>query len=367
MLGEGAERFDLPMSRETDGLAGPVRRVVVEQAQFVEQEGRLVEGPCRPLSVAEYNDAGFATYREARYYSEDGSPPQTFRDLGDGKGHSIESVALGPNGSLRWRLVREHLGDDWETATLYRAGRDVAWRMVKRRDELGRLVETTRYRGDGSLVTRDVNAYDADGRPILEEHYDTRDMEPSWRKALHHDGSGRLAEVTRSRLDGQVVNRLTHRYDSAGHVVETVHEDEDGTLVWRGTYTYDAAGNLAVQEAWGPDGTAQSREENWYDAQGRRIEQRQYGEDGLLAYAFTWERDDQGRIITSTEVEDGGASVTRTVVERDEYGNWTRVTWCQVPPEGSGAPPKPLQVDYQHIDYYADAPAGHEDTSHGQQ
>lgn len=352
MLREGAERFDLPLSLETDGLVGPVLRVVAEQAAFVEQEGQWVEGPRRPVSVREYNSAGFATYREYRHYESDGALPLVYRTVGDGLGHAVESVSLGPDGSVGSRVVHDRPGDDGETVTAYGADGRIEWRVVTRRDGHGHIVEKTRSRGDGSPMYRTTYAHDPDGRRVPVEYTHSRVRQRIWRRELCYDEAGRLVDVTRTRSAGQVENRLTQRYDAAGQLAEVAERDGTRALLWTETYTYDAVGNLTVQEMWGPDGMARSRQESWFDAQGRQVEQRHYGEAGLFCCAFTWEYDDQGRILASTEVEGGGASVTRTVVERDEYRNWTRATWYEAPPEDSGAAPKPLQVDYQRIDYY---------------
>ena len=171
--------------RERDGWSGPVWKVVTERANYLEEAGKWVLGPCKIDFTTTYDRSG----------------GRLSESYGDG-------VILG-SGSL------EH--------------------AVSQRDREGNIVEREHY-SNGVLLYRESLVYDGEGRKSAEVIYDP-DGVIVGKTSFKYDERGKTSEMSKYRPDDTLISRISYanEYDSEGNITQQTVErwtNVDGEMIY---------------------------------------------------------------------------------------------------------------------------------------
>jgi YD repeat-containing protein len=317
-------KYQMRTDREKHGLRGSVKSVLVETAQFEEQDGQITEKPWFSHTSA-FNQDGWL----------------------------IEQVNRNPDGS-EWRAVSDYSD----------SGKLLATRSFDASDALGREV---RY------------IYDDEGRLVAEQHT-TQDGNVCTPIAYDYErGSGKIKiqkldfsgeanvmvgiEGTNTSVSAGEANRIETRYDDQGEAAEVKVFNTDGALVSRVEIVRDArgspleetqyvgqvvpfgtcaAGSCSTEEMaalteeqkvefaseiarlFSP-GTAMSRQTHRYDEEGRLIESK-LTMMGMEASRQSFAYDEAGNKTEEASYNEDGTLGSKAIFTRDydEHGNWTK-------------------------------------------
>jgi hypothetical protein len=309
--------------REKHGLRGPVKSVLVETAQFEEQDGQSTEKPWFS-HTSTFNQEGWLT----------------------------EQVNRNPDGS-EWRAVSDYSASGKLLATRnYDPSGALSGEVRYIHDEEERLVAEQHMTQDGNVSTPTAYAYESGGRKI---------------KIQELDFTGEMnvmvgIEGTNTSVIAGEAKRIETRYDDQGEAVEVMVFNTEGTLVSRVEIVRDARGNpleetqyvgdvvpfgpcasglcsteemAAVTEEQKADfaaeitrmfspGTAMSQHTHRYDVEGRLIESK-LTMMGMEASRQTFAYDEAGNNIEEISYNEDGTLGSKAIFTReyDEHGNWT--------------------------------------------
>ena len=308
--------------KEKHGLRGPVKNVLIETAQFVEQDGQSAEKPLFSHMITFNRD-----------------------------GQLIEQVNRNPDGS--------------------------EWRTVNHYSDSGNLVATRNFDLTGALHSEMRYIYDANNRLAAEQHV-TRDGKVTTPTTYAYDDAGGKVKIqeldfqeqadmmigiegTNTVVNASEARRVESRYDR-DEAVEIKVFNIDGALFSRVEITRDSWGNpleetqyvgdvfppgecasnscsteemVALTEEQNAElaaefarlfspGTAISKHTHRYDPEGRLIESKLTMMDMEIS-SQTFAYDEVGN--KSEEVNyTNGTLGARTIYEReyDKHGNWTK-------------------------------------------
>lgn len=149
---------------------GPVRTLLVEQAQIIDPNGELSEGPRILLQTIEYNEDG--TRKEVNWYAPEGTISRKTIEIYDPDGRLLEARHFSGDGTSQGRMV-----------SLY--------------DSSKRLTEQTIYRSNGSIANKITFAY---------------------------QNNQRIHESVSYDQNGAVLGRVTGTLDLKTHVMEAVRQ-----------------------------------------------------------------------------------------------------------------------------------------------
>ena len=310
------------MDKEKYGLRGPVKKVLIETAQFEEHNGQIGEKPW---------------YGYSNTFNSDGQ--------------LIEQVNRNPDGS--------------------------EWRTVYQYSDSGKLLSARTFDPSDTLNSEQRYIYDANDRLSAEQHV-TRDGQVTTPTTYTYDDTrgklkiqepdfGDYADVmigiegTNTSIRATEANRVESRYDDRGEVVEVKVFNAEGALVSRVEIIRDERGNPLEETQYigevpfGPcatdscsteemaalteeqkaemaeevarlfsPGTALSNHKHTYDTEGRLIESR-LTMMGMEVSRQTFAYDERGNKSEEVSYTEGGTE-SKVVFAReyDEYGNWTR-------------------------------------------
>lgn len=319
--------------REKQGLRGPVKKVLVETAEFEEHDGQIAEKPWFSYTNVFNRDGQLI---EQVHRNPDGSEWRTVNRYSD-SGHLLTTSTFDPTatltGEVRYvydandRLVAEqHVTHDGKvttpttytyddtgkklkieeldlpvdadvmigiegTNTSIRAGQ--AKQVESRYDDWGRVIEVKIFNIDGALVSRVEITRDERGNSLEETQYvgDVFSFGPCSSDSCSTEEMAELseeqkaevaAEIARLFSPGSAMFKHTHRYDTEGRLSES-KLTMMGMEAGRQTFAYDELGNKSEEVNYHANGTA-----------GKAVFTREYDEYGnwtteLVSSASTWD------------------------------------------------------------------------------
>jgi len=312
----------MSMDRQKYGLRGPVKKVLIEAAQFEEHDGQIAEKP---------------------WYSY--------------------KYTFNSDGLLTEQVNRDLAGTEWRTVYQY--------------SDSGNLLSMETFDPSGTLNSELRYIYDANDRLAAEQHV-TRDGKVTVPTTyIYDDPGGKLKiqeldlgeyadamigiEGTNTSIRASDASRVESRYDDRGGVVEVRVFNPNGAIVSRVEITRDERGNPLEETQYVGDvsfdpcasdscsteqmaalteeqkaefaaeiarlfspGTAMSKHKHTYNTEGRLIESN-LTMMGMEVSRQTFAYDERGNKSEEVSyIENGTESKVVFAREYDEYGNWTR-------------------------------------------
>jgi hypothetical protein len=230
--------------RQGDAFRGPVKSARLESATFVRQDGQLVEGPRRLVSVINYAPDGKRRVQES--YAPDGKPMNKTVSVYDDAGNEVEMSMFDGRGELRMKRV-------------YRPATG----------------ETLTYNGDGSLRERRVIINRADGTQAETHLYDGSG---ALKERSVNERDGKTSVWSTYRADGSLKRQDVHSLNYGGpHRTETKTYAPDGSVAGRRVAESDAkVSELRATEEKGGGPPSKTRDTREYDARKNLIKNVQY-------------------------------------------------------------------------------------------
>lgn len=310
------------MRKEKYGLRGPVKKVLIEAAQFEEHDGQIAEKPWYSYSNTFNSDGQLI---EQVYRNPDGSEWRTVYQYSD-SGNLLSMRTFDTSGTLHSELRYIYDADD-------------------------RLAAEQHVTRDGTVTTPTTYTYDDTGRKLKIQELDFAEYgdvmigiegtntsiraNDAKRVESRHDDRGEVIEVKVFNIDGALVSRVEITRDERGNPLEEtqyVGEVSFGPCASDSCSTEEMAALTEEQKAelaaevarlFSP-GTTMSKNKHTYDPEGRLIESK-LTMMGMDVSRQTFAYDELGN--KSEEVsytENGTESKVVFAREYDEYGNWTR-------------------------------------------
>lgn len=306
--------------RDDEGLVGPVKKVVVEQAA-VNLNG--TEAPRMLVRKTYFNRDGYITrvtwYQESKVYCDRGT-------IYDSANHIVANGQYLPDGSFRK-----------ENEFLY--------------DEAGRLTEQRTFKPDLTLFFHKEFRYNDSGRLIAENRYSANGKLDAG-AIYEYDNNGYRTEARYLGPDGAVTLRESYEYNGQGHqtLKRTCKEGvaDYGTKVFQ----YGPNGRRLEETDYRKDGSMQHRLVCDYVATGQKTAQQHYRADGSLASMTLF--DQQGLPSAYYTYNDDGSLDQGQIYiyQFDKAGNWISKATYQHRGQSLAVPAKPSNITYRTISYY---------------
>lgn len=226
--------------RQGDSFRGPVKSARIESAAFVRQDGRLVEGPRRLVSVISYAPDG--RRREQESYAPDGKTANKSVSLYDDAGNEVEMSLFDGRGELRMKKVYRPAAG--ETLT-YNGDESLRERRVVINGPDGTQAETQTYDGSGALLERSVN--ERDGKTSVWRTYRADGtLKEQSQYSLNYGGPHHI-ETQSYTPDGAVAGSRVSNSDAAVTDLRATVEKAGGgpPRRTRETREYDSRKNLS--------------------------------------------------------------------------------------------------------------------------
>jgi antitoxin component YwqK of YwqJK toxin-antitoxin module len=217
-----------------------------------------------------------------------------------------------------------------EVALIYKDApeKDAKSRSVLVRSSSSRITEERTYRNDGSLLSRQMYSYDANGNLANKVSYRSDNFEMNkWVYA--HDSHGNKTEEKYFDA-GSLKTRFTYEYDERGNVIKSVSYKEDGSVEYSGMYKYDDKNRRTEIVIDGPTGLGDRRRVYRYNEKGHLSEE--------ILYA------------SNKSVEDRKVYV----YEFDQKGNWVKRTTSIWTMNSGKLQPESNQITQRTISYYSE-------------
>ena len=293
-LTNGQTRSD----REQDRLFGAVQSVKMEVAEFTTKDGKNVEGPRVRLHELSY----------------------------DARGNRVKRVDFGRDGSAAQTIVYNYDAEGRHTGYEdYASGLSTPRKHVYLLDQQGNRAEYKIVQPNGSAGDeRYVYKYDANGKKIAEELYYKTSLIS--RNENSYDAQGRLISQTSYNPDGSVSARIRISFAADGKPLERIRHDGD-LMTYRVRYAYDAKGKLTEVETTG------SYVETDANLEGHIT--------GKVVYIYKGKDQPKEMLIHNTD----GSLRERVVFSYDSRGNWTKKTTLT-------GKEMPRQIEYRTITYF---------------
>ncbi len=259
--------------REKDGLLKSVQTVKTEVAEFTSKDDKSIEGPRMPVRTVEFDQRGNAVKRTD--YNRDGSMVQTIVYSYDTEGRSTgyEDFTPGLNAPRKHIYVLASDGKRSEYKIIQPTGSAADEKYLYKYDANGNRTGEELYHKT-SLVSRNENTYDAQGRLISQIIYNP-DNSVAARIQNSFAADGKPLE--RVRHDGDLLTyRVRYKYDDKGRLIERdvagsfVDMYSDAEVYPTGKVVYSYKGKDQPKEAvtYNPDGSFRDKVEFDYDSQG---------------------------------------------------------------------------------------------------
>lgn len=296
LIANGQTRSDL----EQAGLRGPVQTVAIEVAEFTVSDGKNIEGPRVPVQTVSYDERGNRTKRVD--FNRDGSVAQTivYNYDADGRSTGYEEHTPGLETARKHIYVLDQNGKRVEYKIMQPTGSAGDERYVYKYDASGNRIAEDLFHKT-SLVSRNENAYDAQGRLIAQTFYNP---------------------------DGSVSARIANSFSADGKRLERIRHEGD-LLTYRVRYQYDGKGRLERVETVGSYVDLDSGSDGYVT--------------GQVVYVYKGKDQPKETVIYNPD----GSFRERLVFEYDSHGNWTRRT-RRVKTNGKDTP---AQIEYRTITY----------------
>ena len=286
-----------------DRLFGSVESIKTEVAEFTIRDGKNVEGPRMPVQTVTYDARG--NRLKCVDFNRDGSMAQTLVYTYDAEGRRIgyEDYTPGLSAARKHLYVLDAKGNRVEYKIIQPTGAAADEKYLYKYDANGNRIAEELYHKT-SLISRNENAYDTQGRLISQTIYNP---------------------------DGSVSSRIRNAIAADGKPTERTRYDGD-LLTYKVQYTYDKKGKLAELETTG------SYVEMDADAQGYVT--------GKMIYVYKGKDQPKGTLVFNPD----GSLREKIVFEYDSHGNWTKRTH-RVRSAQTGKE-VPLQIEYRTITYH---------------
>ena len=274
--------FDFPgiedyiITKDQEGLVGPVQSVKRDLVKFANQSGQWVEKSRYSLGTLEY----------------------------DQKGNLIMETSQHPDGSMY--IVTKYTFDSDGRLTNKSTGINMKFTY----DAAGRLKEVL---SEGSKITF---AYDEQGR-VFEEVRSQLDgpHQHTSKIAYRYDSKGHIIEEKNYSSDSGLFDKTTYKYDNDGNMIEKVSYLGDNVIHNKWTYKYDNKKNKAEEISYRPDGSVSQKHQMSYDDRNNRT--------GIIFF-------NPNGTIESKQID---------TYEYDSRGNWIRreekLNWAKKPENDS--------------------------------
>src|SRR5215475_8290851 len=202
--------------REQYGLAGPVKKVVIETAKLSNKFGKWEEEGRKAAETLTFNAQGNLTEHET--YAPDGTLKSEAVYTYDSQGNKTEENAYTPP------LVRFFKGT-------------LQFKDVYTYDAKGNLTEEDVYTPSGTPKSRALYAYDAKGNRTENKNLYTPDGILKAKEIRTYDAKGNLTEEASYTPDGTVKSREVRTYDVKGNLIQDAFYAPD--LQKKEAYSYE--------------------------------------------------------------------------------------------------------------------------------
>lgn len=270
----------------TYGIKGAVRFFRVETAIFELKNGAYAEGPRVVQMEAWFNQDGNRT------------------DL-----HLYNDI-----GVLKRRIVMKFDGLKLIEAINYEGAEKMSSRFVHTYDNAGRMTETTRYNGDGTLYSK---------------------------TNLKRNDQGQMLELTQHSAEGVLLQHVTTKYDgpTLQNYERTLYR-ADGSL--QSKENYELANQRSELTSYNPDGSVATKTVR------NNLQIAQYGEDGSLQKTTVISPEE--RLADEVILNKDGSRIRQwpQLEQLDAHGNWTKQTRWLSDAKGT----RPISVAYRSLTYY---------------
>jgi hypothetical protein len=229
--------------RESAGLVGPVKSVTIESSStdpgvvkehwtwtFNESGLRVsvksaVDLPqgASPVRMERVQTKAVTNNQvEEKVVDENGVLLKRIVTVLDAQGRMLESVEHSANAAVLTRTTVEYEKDTLKTLSFYSMGK-LLYRRADTLNRSGNVIESHKYRADGTLESHEQFNLKEDGKVLEERSF----------------GS-----------NGELIRRATYAYDAKGNEIEQVVFDSDNIPLSKrvSKYEYDASGNWIKQE-----------------------------------------------------------------------------------------------------------------------
>lgn len=257
--------------KERDRLFGPVQTVTTEVAEFITKDGKSVEGPRVSQHTVTYDERGNKVKQVE--FNRDGSVAQTIVYSYDAEGRSVgyEDYAAGLSTPRKHIYTLDQKGHRIEYRIMQPDGKAGDEKYVYKYDSNGNRVAEELYHKT-SLISRNENTYDAQGRLISQISYDPDSTVSSRiRVSLAQDGK----PIERTRHDGDLLTyRVRYTYDSKRRPVEVAttgsyvdtDSSSEGHITGKVVYVYKGKDQPKEMLIYNPDGSLRERVVIDYDS-----------------------------------------------------------------------------------------------------
>ncbi|HEV8427373.1 MAG TPA: hypothetical protein VGQ41_05635 [Pyrinomonadaceae bacterium] len=273
---------------EQDRLVGPVQIVKTEVAEFTAKDGKNVEGQHTLVQTTTYDARGNRLKRVD--YNRDGSVAQTLVYTYDAEGRRIgyEDYTPGLSTSRKHVYLLDSKGNRVEYKIIQPTGSEADEKYLYKYDANGNKVAEELYHKT-SLISRNENAYDAQGRLVSQTIYNPDgSISSRIQNAIAADGK----PTERTRYDGDLLTyKVRYRYDQKGKLVELettgsyveTDSDSEGYITGKVVYVYKGKDQPKETLVFNPDGSLREKIAVDYDSRGnwtRRTHRVRSGQTG---------------------------------------------------------------------------------------
>jgi hypothetical protein len=244
--------------RETAGLVGPVKTVTIESSN-TEFDG------VKEHWTWIFNESGVRVGLKSAVDLPPGASPSRIE--------RVQTKAVTNN------QIEEKVMD--ENGVLFK-------RIVTVLDAQGRMLENVEYSADAAALTRTIVQYERDTSKTSSFYSMGKLL---YRRVDAMNRSGGVIESHKYRADGTLENYERFILKEDGKVLEERSFAGNGELIRRATYAYDARGNEVEQVVWDlPDSPPSRRVSKYeYDTTGNWIKQE-----------ITGSTNEMGKLVSST-------------------------------------------------------------------
>ncbi len=172
-------------------------------------------------------------------------------------------------------------------------------------NEDGNKTEEVSYDQSGSIINRNVYAYDKEGRLKSYDSYSSavdKTLSTPQKNAYKLDDKGNVIEYVNYQPDGTLGSRFLYKYDAKGNKTEETFYAWNGTRTGKLLSTYDEAGHFLSQTSYNEDDSISWKTAVTYNTKGNKIEWLQ-SIAGVLRYRVTYNYDDRNRVIEQETFE----------------------------------------------------------------
>ena len=231
---------------------GPIRSIRIERAEFINREGRQVEGPRVLTQTIDYNEEG--TRCEVTTYNRDGVVTQRISETYDKEGHILQSATLKANGQIETRIEYKYdAAKRWSETSLFREDGSVANRTSFRYEGDKRFHESVSYDLNGLILSKSTGILDLKTHQMESvtqtpsgvvqrrsgftdipngQIYEQSTNEVAGERTVSMRSGNNGAEVTRYSPAGSIISqsRSASEFDRFGNAIKTVWSIPKGEL-----------------------------------------------------------------------------------------------------------------------------------------